>query len=116
MEFVRVDMHKIEKLALTIGLVSEYLREVLDNIVLQDKLWDIFKLCFYFVEFEFVKMDRAIDAWDAAICSASVIGVTSIFPELQKSNRAAQTTTSTVQQWKWWEKQTTLSWATLGQL
>lgn len=32
MEFVHVDMHKIDKLALTIGLVSEYLREVLDNI------------------------------------------------------------------------------------
>lgn len=34
MEFVRVVMHTIEKLALTIGLVSEYLREVLDNIIL----------------------------------------------------------------------------------
>lgn len=32
MEFVHVDMHKIDKLASTIGLVSEYLREVLDNI------------------------------------------------------------------------------------
>lgn len=32
MEFVHLDMHKIDKLALTIGLVSEYLRQILDNI------------------------------------------------------------------------------------
>lgn len=33
-----INMHKIDKLALTIGLVSEYLREVFDKLVLQNKL------------------------------------------------------------------------------